>query len=73
MYNNKFNFMTFFITTFLFIILPIILIFFGCVYYNTLKIKTDDIKINIKNQLQNKTISEKLNELETAKNIFLTI
>lgn len=51
MYNNKFNFMTFFITTFLFIILPIILIFFGCVYYNILKIKTDDIKINIKKSI----------------------
>lgn len=67
MSSNKFNFINFFLITLLFIILPVFFVFYGCVYYNILKIKTNDINIEIKKELQNKTISEKEIELNTLK------
>ena len=64
MNKNKIIFIKFFLTTLLFIILPIFFLFSGAVYYNILKIKTNDINIEIKNEL-----AEEINTLtEEEKN-----
>lgn len=70
MSKNKYNILLFSFITFLFIVLPVFSVFCGCVYYNILKIKTDDINIAIKKELQGKTLNEKKEELKAIeKNI----
>lgn len=70
MNKNKIIFIKFFLTTLLFIILPIFFLFSGAVYYNILKIKTNDINIEIKNELAEEinTLTEEYKKLNTSIN-----
>ena len=56
-----------FLIIFLFNILPLIFVYGGLVYLNMMKIKTEDLELNIQEELQERTILEKqmiLNDLE---------
>jgi len=64
---NKNKYIKIFLSILLFNILPIIFVYIGLVYFNMLKMKTEDIKLDIKKELQERTILEKqmiLNDLE---------